>query len=325
MRLLAAVAAGVLLAASAAAAPPSASPDAGAVGPGIRGAIALEPGRMRAGDVASLEVVVTTPPGHRLRPVVPPAEVPGLWVLDAEALPMEQEDGRWIHRTRLRLRARELGQFTWPAQAVEIEGPDGKLQRLVLEGRGIEVVSVQPEFPGRSVPFGLRDPAGSVNQPGAPWGAAAAGALLGAGAVSLVALVRRARKSRHEIASLSTDPVGPVVAPWDAAFEQLDSTEGCIDADPAAAGDALAQMLRRYATERWRHDVSAATTQELAALAPRGAAEAHWGALLACLRLLDDARFRPGVSRSTATAQVREALGQVRALVSASRPPEARR
>ena len=49
--------------------------------------LVLEPPRIRLGDVAVLELAVITPPGHAPRPLRPPQELPGLWLLDAEALP----------------------------------------------------------------------------------------------------------------------------------------------------------------------------------------------------------------------------------------------
>ena len=47
----------------------------------------VEPPVLRIGDVATLEIVVVTPPEHRVRPISPP-EVEGIWLLDSEALPV---------------------------------------------------------------------------------------------------------------------------------------------------------------------------------------------------------------------------------------------
>ena len=84
------------LAAAAQPAPPAGVPT-GAVATGVQGALVLEPGRIRAGDLADLEIVVATPPDHALRPVAPPASLPGFWLLGAEALPVEKADGRWTY------------------------------------------------------------------------------------------------------------------------------------------------------------------------------------------------------------------------------------
>lgn len=296
---------------------------AASVAPGIRGTLALEPGRIRAGDVATLEIVVTTPPDHRVRPVVPPPALPGFWILDAESLPIEKEDGRWIHRTRVRLRARELGQYVWPAQPLEIETPDGATQRLVLDGRPLEVVSVQPEFPGRSLPFGLREPAGATSSPGSSARAAAAGALLGASAVGLIVLAGRARRRRRlrgpEVAR------EPDVSPWRAALAALEGVERDLAADPGATADAVAHTLRCYVTARYRRDVAAFTTPELAAMPPPPEATAHWRELIALLCALDDARFLPGSAQGPERARLsRDVAARARAYVAATTPPGAR-
>lgn len=305
---------------------PAPPPAAAAVAPAVRGALVLEPDRIRAGEVAALEIVVTTPPGHRLSPIVLPTELPGFWILDAETLAVEKQDGRWIHRTRVRLRARELGQFVWPAQPVEIEAPDGTLQRLVLDGRSLEVVSVQPDFPGRDVPFGLRELPGALPARGSAWGAAAAGALAGGAVVALVGLIRRVRRRRGaQPSELATAASGSALSPWRAACRALDGIAAHLDAEPANATDALARTLRSYATQRWRRDVSALTTPELALMTPPAEAARHWPALLELLRSLDDARFLPGtVAASQSAARARDTLARVRAFVAATTPPGAR-
>jgi len=301
-------------------------PAAAAVAPAVRGALVLEPDSIRAGEVAALEIVVTTPPGHRLFPIVLPTELPGFWILDAETLAVEKQEGRWIHRTRVRLRARELGQFVWPAQPVEIEGPDGTLQRLVLDGRPLEVVSVQPDFPGRDVPFGLREALGALPARGSAWGAAAAGALASGAVMALVGIIRRVRRRRGaQPSELSTAASGSALSPWRAACRALDGIAAHLDAEPVPATDALARTLRSYATQRWRRDVSALTTPELAAITPPAEAARHWPALLELLRSLDDARFLPGkVAASQGAARARDVLERVRAFIAATTPPGAR-
>ena len=305
---------------------PAPPPAAAAVAPAVRGAVVLEPERIRAGEVAALEIVVTTPPGHRLSPIVLPTELPGFWILDAETLAVEKQDGRWIHRTRVRLRARELGQFVWPAQPVEIEAPGGTLQRLVLDGRPLEVVSVQPDFPGRDVPFGLREALGALPARGSAWGAAAAGALAGGALVALVGLMGRVRRRRRaQPLELATTASGSALSPWRAACLALDSIAAHLDTEPVPATDALARTLRSYATQRWRRDVSALTTPELAAITPPAEAARHWPALLELLRSLDDARFLPGtVAAAQRAARARDTLARVRAFVAATTPPGAR-
>lgn len=290
---------------------PARAPSPVAVAPGIRGTLVLEPGRIRAGDVAVLDVVVSTPPGHALRPVAVPTALPGFWILDAVAQPVEKEDGRWIHRTRVRLRARELGQFVYPEQPVEIEAPDGSRQPLAIQGRPIEVVSVQPDFPGRSAPFGLREPPGGPpSVRGAVWPAAAAGFALGIAMSALGLLVWRARPSRHVLVSPPTRPAAaPPIA--GSATHALEDAAARVASDPAAAADAAATALRRFAAPGLRAPLGALTTREIAALpAARAEAEASRGELVAVLRELDAARF----PRSPEAAGPRVAAAIARAI-----------
>ena len=311
-----------LLAMGAAAEGPDPPPAAVApVAPGIRGILALEPGRIRAGEVASLEVVVTTPPEHALRPVVPPDSVPGFWILGSELLPTEKEDGRWVHRIRFRLRARELGQFVWPSQPVEIESPDGATQRLVIEGRPLEVVSVQPDFPGRDTPFGLRERPEAAQPRGSAWAAAAAGAVSGAAAVGLILLVRRARRRQRGEPVAARAPAADLPAARGTALSALDAAEQRLEADPDAAADGAARALRRYVTQRWQRDVQAFTTPELEAEKPPAGAAQHWADLVAQLRDLDDARFAPDGARARASrAALRQQLARARDFILATSP-----
>jgi hypothetical protein len=317
--------AGLLALGAAAEGPDPAAVAAASVAPGIRGILALEPGRIRAGEVASLEVVVTTPPEHVLRPVVPPDSVPGFWILGSEVLPTEKEDGRWVHRVRFRLRARELGQFVWPAQPVEIETPDGATQRLVIDGRPIEVVSVQPDFPGQDTPFGLRELPEAAQPRGSAWAAAAAGAVSGAAAVGLILLVRRARRRQGGEPVAERAPAADLPAARRTALDALGAAEQRLEAEPDAAADAVARALRRYVTERWGRDVQACTTPELEAATPPAGAAQHWADLVGQLRDLDDARFaRSGERVPAGQAALRQQLARARDFVLATAPPAPR-
>ncbi|MCH8131581.1 MAG: hypothetical protein IIA30_03425, partial [Myxococcales bacterium] len=136
----------------------------------------MEPPQLRIGQVATLELVVVTPPEHSVRPVAAPTDVPGLWILAAEAQPVSKESTRWIHRTALRVRARSLGAFTFPAMSVEVEAPDGGVAALAVDALSIEVVSILPEIPDRITPYGPRRfPPTQMRTP--IWGPAAAGAI----------------------------------------------------------------------------------------------------------------------------------------------------
>lgn len=287
----------------------------GAVGPGVRGALALEPGTIRAGDTAVMEVVVATPPGHAVRPVTPPPELPGFWILGAEPLPVEKSDGRWIHRTRFTIRARELGQFAWPAQPVEIEAPDGSAQRLVIEGRPLEVVSVQARFPGRSAPFGYREPPSSAGggPGGTRLGAAAAGFGAGLATAGALALALRIRRKRPDRVSHAEPPRSASPAPGALAREALAGAQRLAAFSPVAAANDAAAALRRYGGARFGRDLSAMTTPEIAARAVAPGEERAWRELAATLSDLDLARFDGDVS--TAGARVGAAVARAAALV----------
>jgi hypothetical protein len=124
---------------------------------------------------------------------------------------------------------------------------------------------------------------------------------------------------------LATTASGSALSPWRAACLALDGIAAHLDAEPVPATDALARTLRSYATQRWRRDVSALTTPELAAMTPPAEATRHWPALLELLRSLDDARFLPGtVAASQSAARARDTLVRVRAFVAATTPPGAR-
>ena len=88
--------------------------------PTTRATLVMEPAVLTIGGVADLEIALVTPPGQRLLPIKVPA-LQGLWLLENELLPVERGNGRWIHRSRLRVRAREVGSFRWPALSVGIE------------------------------------------------------------------------------------------------------------------------------------------------------------------------------------------------------------
>ena len=271
----------------------------------------LEPPRVAVGQVVQLEIAVVTPPGQRVEPPPVPGDVPGFWVLDQEALPVERLPGRWIHRSRVRLRARQVGRFTWPALRVQVEDAAGHASELALEERPLEVVSVLPEFPDRLAPFGLAAPApaagGSVLVP------AAAGALLALAGVGAVALLRRRRAGRRARARAL-----PPARAWDEAQRSLDAALECLASDPAAAADRAAFALRRYMARRFGANAVARTTEELTALAPPYGARSAWPPFLEILRELDAARFPPAPARE----RLGDALRRAKRFVEESMPPE---
>jgi len=288
-----------------------AAEDGSAVTPRIRGAVVLEPGRIRAGDVAVLEVVVATPPEHVLRPVRMPAAVPGLRVLDRTRLPVRREDGRWVHRVRIRVRAREVGQLAWPAQRVEVETADGSVTGLELEGRPIEVASVLPDHPGRSAPFGLREPTLGATGPGA-WTGAVAGSLATLAALAAVALWRRRRRARAVGPSRA-----PAAAPPDPA-QALERARRALAEDAPAAARALAIALRAGLARHLGRDALSGSVPELRSRLAEAGASAEARAVVALLERVEALRFAPPAQPEP--GPVRPLLAEAGRLLGAAEP-----
>ncbi|MEE9607292.1 MAG: hypothetical protein V3U03_06090 [Myxococcota bacterium] len=311
-----------LLAAAGCGEPPSA-PIGSTITP--RASLVLEPPRLQIGDVAELELAVVTPPEHRPRPFSPPAELPGLWLLDAEALPTQKERSRWVHRTRLRIRAREVGVFAWPAGSVEVEAPDGSVVSLGFEALSLEVVSALAEHPERMTPFGVRAPAAPTGAPNAV--AAAAGALLALVGVAVFRVARRRYAARAH-ALRHPEPAAPAEPPWIEARAALVAARAIAPDDPLAASHAAAAALRRYVARRFRADAVARTTEELQAATPPFAATSRWPAFVSILRALDERRFRPepaaAAERAAFARRASELLDSAEGFVEETIPTEAR-
>jgi hypothetical protein len=267
----------------------------------IRGGVVVEPPELAIGETATVEIAVVTPPDHRLEPPATPENVEGLWILAAEQAPPAREPGRWVHRARFLVRARATGELRWPAQTVLVETPRGERVEVSLAERPLRVIEVSREFPGRSQPFGLREPAG----PGRPTGFLLP-ALFGAGValagLALAGLVRRTRRARSEVENVGETPEAGPAAEADAALAAAGAT---LDADAVAAADAASAALRRYVTRRTRAPADVSTTEEIAELAPPFLLARRWPELLQRLRALDAARFR---ARALADPAAREAL-----------------
>jgi hypothetical protein len=284
----------------------------------LRGAVVIEPARIAIGDVASVEITVVTPPGHRVRPVRPPGEVAGFWLLDAKALPVARSPSRWVHRTRLRARARETGSFAWPAMTLEVETPEESVALLALEERPLQVESVASRFPEQVEPFPLR----GQSEPGGRFGFAGPAAL-GAVASSLAigaaaALVRRSRRRRARDA-----PAHPVqrVPAWRAAQATLEAALELSDVEPERCADSVSAALRRFVAERYPVSASTLTTEELRECAAPLGAERHWPTLLAILDELDALRFRAKASDAPwPTHELRAAIARAQELVAAAAP-----
>jgi hypothetical protein len=313
MRAWAAALAAGLLAAACGKAPPEAAP----VEP--RAAWLLDPPQIRIGEVAMLERLVVTPPDWTVAPLEAAQPPAGFWLLDAEALPPEKRGSRWLHRTQLRIRARELGRFEWPAGTAEVESPDGAKQQLPLPAQPLEVVSVLDDAPDQLTPFGVRPlpeaPARSL------LAAAAAGALGALAALSLVLLVMRRRRARAS----ALPEAAPGEPPELRASAALAGARVTLAADPRAAADAASTALRRFLQDRFGVPAPSRTSEELAALAPPFALSTRWLPLVGLLRSLDAERFAPPGQIAEAAQRIAPLLEAALRFVRDSLPPAAAR
>ncbi len=297
-------------------------PLAGAAPPSPQATVVFEPPQLRVGDVAEIEVAVVTPPQHAVRPLaLPDASALGpLWLLDTEALPIDKRGARWTHRTRLRVRTRDVGTGTWPALTLELIGPENETSTLTTEPRDFEVVSVLPEVPDRLTPFPLRLPA--TRSGPSPWLAAAGGAAAALAAVGALALVQRRRRRAEERVRSSGDGTAPdASAAWTAAVRDLSAAAAGSDTDWRGSADAIAVTLRRYAAQRWGFAIECRTTEELAALPPPFALSWRWPTALAWLRELDALRFRADAA-DDAPARVRRIAEAARSWIEAKTPEQ---
>ena len=305
-----------LLAACHQPASPAGSPGAAAP-PTPRAAVSIEPPRLRLGAVAVVEVSVVTPPEHHVHPFAPPPGIPGLWLLDAETLPVERSGERWTQRTRIRVRAREIGATEWPRMRIDVDGPEGERSVLETEPRPLEVVSVLPDFPDQVATFRYRLPEPPAAQ--APTAlAAAAGAIGALAGVAAVAMVRRVRRRRAPAAAAAL-PVP--AAPWVEALAALDEAGAVLDRDWRQAADSAGRALRRYVTRRFGLPLAFSTTEEAALLAPPFGLASRWAGVLDVLRAIDAVRFQRGEAPE-AGERVRDAIERARRWVAGSIPPE---
>jgi hypothetical protein len=284
-----------------------------------RAAWLLEPPQIRIGEVATLERLVVTPPNWTVAPLQPAQPPAGFWLLDAEALPPEKRESRWLHRTQLRIRARELGRFEWPAGTAEVESADGTRQQLALPAQPLEVVSVLEDAPDQLTPFGVRPlpeaPARSL------LAAAAAGALGSLATLGLVLLMMRRRRAR-----LSASPkAAPREPPELRASADLAAARGALAADPRAAADAASAALRRFLQDRFGVPALSRTSEELAALAPPFALSTRWLPLVGLLGSLDVERFAPPARAVEAAQRTAPLLEAAERFLRDSLPPAAAR
>jgi hypothetical protein len=273
----------------------------------------MEPPRIGIGETAFVEVAVVTPPDHRVAPVPTPENLEGFWILGAEAPSVERHANRWVHRTRFQIRAHQTGSFTWPAERLEVEAPDGTRSTVEIAERPLVVEEVSEEFPGRQTFFPLRTPQPPRRSQGALL-PAAVGALFALAGVGLVMLVRRVRGGRADAASESA-PEDPT--PWQRARTALADASATAPSDPHRAADMASGALRLYVSRRSRIPATTKTTQELEETEPPHALADRWPDLLGLLRALDEVRFLPGdrLGDARARAQVAAAIREAQALM----------
>jgi hypothetical protein len=284
-----------------------------------RATLVLEPPLIGLGQVGELELVIVTPPEHTPRPWIPPMELEGAWILGSQTLPVEKTQSRWIHRTRVRLRARATGGFLWPAGSLPIDTPDGSSTSVAWDELTIEVPSLIPDYPGRTTPFGARS-ASRVSGAIPFWGPAAAGSLFTLAGVGLVALARRRRQ-----ASAEPQPKAPrPEQPWQPALTALDSAAALAAEHPFDAAHATGLAMRRYMERRYGAPAAGRTTEELRDSKPPFAATSRWPSFLSILAGLDAFRFCSATEPSAAdlaSARASELLERARRFVEDSVPP----
>jgi len=300
---------------------PAPSPDRAPVTP--RAAWLLEPPRVGVGQTVTLELAVVTPPGFTVAPYAPGPTPPGLELLAHERADVEQGSSRWIHRTRLRLRATATGDRTWPSGVVVLDAPDGDSRELALPEHPIEVVSILPEYPDRTRPFGVRLPAGSGGGDRPVWLPALLGAATALATVALVALARRRRRLDRDEERQVAVSAGP--SPSERARSELAALRARADEDPFAAAHALSITLRRFVDRRFGTHTTGRSGEELREQGAPFAVRSRWPALLAILAGLDELRFRPATeaaARDALSGRLATLVEQAECFVADAAPPE---
>jgi hypothetical protein len=286
-----------------------------------RASLLLEPPTIGLGDVTTAVVLVTTPPGHRVLPLANP-EVPGVWVLQSLVDPTEKSPARWLHRTRIRLRPRETGNYLFPASQVTIESESGDRKTLDVAEREFHVASVLPQFAERTAPFGLQELG-----PGSGSGGFLLPALLGAAAALLaVALVSRFRlrglaQPEEDEAERAED-----LSLHDWSQREIERAFERLEENPREAANIAARFMRQYVESRFRTRTSASSTEELAAQKPPLAAHSHWPEFVRLLRSMDDLRWkrRSAGATSQEEARARAALEEAQRFLESSSQQRAR-
>jgi hypothetical protein len=256
-----------------------------------RVALVLEPPVVAVGEMASIELAVVTKPGFAARPLDLPRSLPGFWLIEREEPVVVKEPARWVHRTRLRVRAIEVGRFELPGGSVEVTSPEGGAERLEYEPLALEVVSTLGAHARQHSPYGVRTlPTGLAGRLTGGRGsvvAFAAGAILALASVGVLLLARR----RLALRAADVVPAPESAPAWRRAREELERARASLASDPRHALDVAAVALRDYSVRRFGGDAHVRTTEELAAADPPFTMTTRWQRFVALLGELDAARF----------------------------------
>lgn len=284
-----------------------------------RASLLLEPPQVPLGGVADVVLAVVTPPEWSVRPAPPPSDLLGFVWIDSEPAELVREPARWIHRTRMRIRALDVGHFSFPAGSVEVVSPEGEAGSLEYAALPFEVVSGLSDTPTRRVPFGVRLLPRTLESRGAVLGAFAAGAGLALVGVGLVFLARR-----RLAASPESPERPPGIPPWLWAREELARARTELERDPRAALDGAARSLRAYVVSRFGGDANVRTTPELEVAKPPFTLTTRWSGLVELLAALDAARFPEAAPDGSADGEATRLVSAVADFIDATTPPDSR-
>ncbi len=263
-----------------------------------RATLVLEPPLLAVGQMADLELAVVTRPGYSVRPQDLPGKIPGFWLVEREAQAIVKEPARWVHRTRLRLRAVEVGHFEFPGGSVEVElieitnveveSAEGGSAVLHYAALPLEVSSSLAAHPSQRSPYGIRTLPLTVSRARGTLTAFAAGAILALASVGMLLLVRRRLAADGEARASEAVVRAPA---WELAREQLAAAQAALASDPRHGLDLAAVALRGYAVRRFGGDATVRTTEELANAKPPFTMTTRWRRFIELLSELDAARF----------------------------------
>ena len=158
--------------------------------------------------------------------------------------------------------------------------------RLALDAHPLEVVSLLSETPDRLTPFGVRP------LPETPAPIAAGGGRGGRVRHARRALGLSAGRAAAAGARRQTARAGGGRAARDAGARGPRRARAALEADPRAAADAAATVLRRFLSERFGVPAPARTSQELAAMTPPSPSPPAAAGVVALLRSLDERQLR---------------------------------